>query len=159
MSDIEGTGLLALPYVIAQSGLVAIAAMAVVPFIAFYTGAILIDCLYEENDAGERVRVRSNYKQLGEVLLPSFWRYHSFRYTVSGTFSPGIFVPCIVCLAFERYLSRFAAVRQSMDAYCSCARSSNFICEESIAGCMDEFIECDSFNGSSGCCFSLRNSS
>ena len=67
ISDIEGTGLLALPYVIAQSGIVAIAAMAAVPFIACYTGAILIDCLYEENDVGERVRVRSNYKQLGEA--------------------------------------------------------------------------------------------
>ena len=72
MSDIEGTGLLALPYVIAQSGLVAIAAMVVVPFIAFYTGAILIDCLYDKNDAGERVRVRSNYKQLGEACSPCF---------------------------------------------------------------------------------------
>ena len=72
MSDIEGTGLLALPYVIAQSGLVAIAAMATLPFIAFYTGAILIDCLYEENDAGERVRVRSNFKQLGEACSPRF---------------------------------------------------------------------------------------
>ena len=72
MSDIEGTGLLALPYVIAQSGLVAIAAIAVVPFIAFYTGAILIDCLYDKNDTGERVRVRSNYKQLGEACSPRF---------------------------------------------------------------------------------------
>ena len=72
MSDIEGTGLLALPYVIAQSGLVAIAAMAVVPFIAFYTGTILIDCLYDKNDTGERVRVRSNYKQLGEACSPRF---------------------------------------------------------------------------------------
>ena len=27
----------------------------------------MIDCLYDENDAGERVRVRSNYKQLGEA--------------------------------------------------------------------------------------------
>ena len=72
MSDIEGTGLLALPYVIAQSGLVAIAAMAVVPFIAFYTGTILIDCLYDKNDTGERVRVRSNYKQLGEACSPLF---------------------------------------------------------------------------------------
>ena len=72
MSDIEGTGLLALPYVIAQSGLVAIAAMVVVPFIAFYTGAILIDCLYDKNDAGERVRVRSSYKQLGEACSPRF---------------------------------------------------------------------------------------
>ena len=72
MSDIEGTGLLALPYVIAQSGLVAIAAMAVVPFIAFYTGTILIYCLYDKNDTGERVRVRSNYKQLGEACSPRF---------------------------------------------------------------------------------------
>ena len=72
MSDIEGTGLLALPYVIAQSGLVAIAAMVVVPFIAFYTGAILIDCLYDKNDTGERVRVRSSYKQLGEACSPRF---------------------------------------------------------------------------------------
>ena len=72
MSDIEGTGLLALPYVIAQSGLVAIAAMAVVPFIAFYTGTILIYCLYDKDDTGERVRVRSNYKQLGEACSPRF---------------------------------------------------------------------------------------
>ena len=72
MSDIEGTGLLALPYVIAQSGLVAIGAMAAVPFIAFYTGTILIDCLYDKNDTGERVRVRSNYKQLGEACSPRF---------------------------------------------------------------------------------------
>lgn len=72
MSDIEGTGLLALPYVIAQSGLLAIAAMATVPFIAFYTGTILIDCLYDTNDTGESVRVRSNYKQLGEACSPRF---------------------------------------------------------------------------------------
>ena len=72
MSDIEGTGLLALPYVIAQSGLLAIAAIAVVPFMAFYTGTILIDCLYDTNDTGERVRVRSNYKQLGEACSPRF---------------------------------------------------------------------------------------
>ena len=72
MSDIEGTGLLALPYVIAQSGLLAIAAIAVVPFMAFYTGTILIDCLYDKNDTGERVRVRSNYKQLGEACSPRF---------------------------------------------------------------------------------------
>lgn len=72
MSDIEGTGLLALPYVIAQSGLLAIAAMATVPFIAFYTGTILIDCLYYTNDTGESVRVRSNYKQLGEACSPRF---------------------------------------------------------------------------------------
>ncbi|XP_078344595.1 vesicular inhibitory amino acid transporter-like [Oculina patagonica] len=72
MSDIEGTGLLGLPYVIAHSGLVAIAALLVIPLITYYTGAILIDCLYEKNKAGERVRIRSNYKELGRACWPRF---------------------------------------------------------------------------------------
>ncbi len=72
MTAIEGTGLLGLPYVIAHSGLVAVAALLVVPLIAYYTGAILIDCLYEKNEAGERVRIRSNYKELGQACWPRF---------------------------------------------------------------------------------------
>ena len=72
VSDVEGTGLLALPYVIAQSGLVSIAALVIVPFIAYHTGAILIDCFHDNNDAGERVRVRSNYKELGQACSPRF---------------------------------------------------------------------------------------
>ena len=72
LSDMEGTGLLGLPYVIAHIGLAAIVALLVVPFIAFYTGAILIDCLYEKNQAGERVRIRSNYRELGEACWPRF---------------------------------------------------------------------------------------
>ena len=80
ISDIEGTSILALPYAISQSGLVAITALVVLPFVAFYTGAILIDCLYDENDAGERVRVRSNFKQLGEACSPRY----------SGTIVSGI---------------------------------------------------------------------
>ena len=72
MSDIEGTGLLGLPYVIAHSGLVAIAALLVVPLITYYTGAILIDCLYEKNEAGERVRIRSNYRELGKACWSRF---------------------------------------------------------------------------------------
>ena len=71
-SDIEGTGLLGLPYVIAHGGLMAIAALVIVPFIACYTGVILIDCLYEDNGLGERVRVRSNYRELGEACLSRF---------------------------------------------------------------------------------------
>ncbi len=72
MSDMEGTGLLGLPYVIAHSGLVAIAALLVIPFITYYTGAILIDCLYEKNEAGERIRIRSSYKDLGRACWPRF---------------------------------------------------------------------------------------
>ncbi|XP_078380180.1 vesicular inhibitory amino acid transporter-like [Oculina patagonica] len=72
ISDIEGTGLLGMPYVIAHSGLVAIAALLVIAFITYYTGAILIDCLYEKNHTGERVRIRSNYKELGNACWPRF---------------------------------------------------------------------------------------
>ena len=72
ITAIEGTGLLGLPYVIAQSGLVAVAALVAIPFIAYYTGTILVDCLYDNDDAGERVRVRSNYKELGKACSPRF---------------------------------------------------------------------------------------
>ena len=72
MSDMEGTGLLGLPYVIAHIGLVAIAALVVIPFIAFYTGTLLIECLYDKNHEGERVRIRSNYRELGEACWPRF---------------------------------------------------------------------------------------
>ena len=60
------------PYVIAQSGLVSIATLVIVLFIAYDTGAILIDCFHDNNDAGERVRVRSNYKELGQACSPRF---------------------------------------------------------------------------------------
>ena len=68
----NGSGILALPYVVARAGLLAIAAMLIVPVINYYTGKILIDCLYEKNDAGERVRVRSNFKELGSACSPRF---------------------------------------------------------------------------------------
>ena len=37
MGDLEGTGTLALPYVISRSGLIAISGLIVIPFIAFWT--------------------------------------------------------------------------------------------------------------------------
>ena len=37
MGDLEGTGTLALPYAISQSGLIAISGLIIIPFIAFYT--------------------------------------------------------------------------------------------------------------------------
>ena len=72
LSELQGVGIFALPYVTAQSGILAVAMFVFVPFVAFYTGAILIDCLYDKNDTGERVRVRSNYKQLGEACSARF---------------------------------------------------------------------------------------
>ena len=46
LSDIEGPSILALRYVISQSGLVAIATLIIFPFITYYTGAILIRPVY-----------------------------------------------------------------------------------------------------------------
>ena len=54
VSDVEGTGLLALPYVIQQGGLLAITALVLVPWICFYTGKVLIECLYT-NSGEEKV--------------------------------------------------------------------------------------------------------
>jgi hypothetical protein len=55
VSDLEGTGLLGLPYVIQQGGWLAIVVLTVVPFMCFYTGKILIECLYDKNSKDEKV--------------------------------------------------------------------------------------------------------
>jgi len=55
LSEIEGTVLLALPFVIAQGGIVSIIALAFVPIICCYTGKILIECLYVEDNQGQKV--------------------------------------------------------------------------------------------------------
>lgn len=67
LTGLVGTGLLALPYVILKGGLVAIVMLIVVPFICYYTGRILIDCMYETSYNGFKVRVRSTYKDIGEA--------------------------------------------------------------------------------------------
>lgn len=61
LSDIEGTGLLALPYVIEQGGIVAILALAIVPIICCYTGKILIECLYVRDNQGQKVCLNHTY--------------------------------------------------------------------------------------------------
>ena len=72
VSDIEGTGLLALPYVILKGGVFALIALVVTPFISCYTGRILIECLYEKDEKGRKVRVRANYRHLANACWPTF---------------------------------------------------------------------------------------
>ncbi|XP_028514878.1 vesicular inhibitory amino acid transporter [Exaiptasia diaphana] len=72
VSDIEGTGLLALPYVIQRGGLVAIVGLAIVPFICYYTGKILIDCLYVKDSNNKKIRVRTNYKDMAGACWPRY---------------------------------------------------------------------------------------
>jgi vesicular inhibitory amino acid transporter len=55
---LEGMGLLSLPYVVQQGGWPAVAALTIVPFICYYTGKILVECLYDvhkDNKVGKQV--------------------------------------------------------------------------------------------------------
>ncbi|XP_048586741.1 vesicular inhibitory amino acid transporter [Nematostella vectensis] len=72
LSDILGSGLLALPYVVSQGGISALVSILVIPIICYYTGQILIDCLYEKSYNGVRYRVRHSYKEIGEACWPGY---------------------------------------------------------------------------------------
>lgn len=57
------------PYAVLQGGYWAIIAMVLVAYICCHTGKILVQCLYEEDEAGRRVRVRNSYVEVAEEVL------------------------------------------------------------------------------------------
>ncbi|XP_045160323.2 vesicular inhibitory amino acid transporter-like [Mercenaria mercenaria] len=57
------------PYAVLQGGYWAIIAMVLVAYICCYTGKILVQCLYEEDETGKRVRVRNSYVEVAEEVL------------------------------------------------------------------------------------------
>ena len=65
LCGLEGT--FGLPYAIKRGGYAAIAAILLLPIVTYYTGKILIDCLYEGDRVfARRVRVRNKYADIGE---------------------------------------------------------------------------------------------
>lgn len=74
--DVEGTGLLGLPFAVLNGGVAALAALIVVPVICCYTGTIMIQCLYEDSSTpgGRKPRVRSSIEELGEACWPGIGR-------------------------------------------------------------------------------------
>ena len=74
----EGVGFLALPYALKEGGIAAIVAFIILPIILWYMGTILIECLYDEDNEGRKIRARSGYKDLGDVLLPKWGGYMAF---------------------------------------------------------------------------------
>jgi vesicular inhibitory amino acid transporter len=54
------------PYAVLQGGYWAIIAMVAVAYICCYTGKILVDCLYEEDEFGQKIRVRNTYVEIAE---------------------------------------------------------------------------------------------
>ncbi|XP_068705957.1 vesicular inhibitory amino acid transporter-like isoform X2 [Montipora capricornis] len=69
---IEGIGFLALPYAIKRGGIVVLVAFLILPVCSWYTGKLLIECLYDTDEKNRKVRSRSTFKELGEILLPKY---------------------------------------------------------------------------------------
>ena len=72
---IEGIGFLAVPYALKEGGITALVMFIIIPIIMWYIGTVLIECLYDEDEQGNRRRARSGYKDLGDVLLPKYGGY------------------------------------------------------------------------------------
>ena len=75
MNFIEGIGFLALPYAIKRGGIAIMVAFLILPICSWYTGKLLIECLYDGDEKKKRVRTRSTFKELGEILLPKYGGY------------------------------------------------------------------------------------
>lgn len=74
--DVEGTGLLGLPYAVLKGGVAALAALFIVPVICCYTGNIMVQCLYGDSPTpgGRKPRLRSSIEELGEQCWPGIGR-------------------------------------------------------------------------------------
>ncbi|XP_033736547.1 vesicular inhibitory amino acid transporter-like [Pecten maximus] len=68
---IQGMVIVSLPYVVLKSGYWAVVANVLVAGICCYTGKILVDCLYEENEFGVKVRVRKSYVEVADLAFGS----------------------------------------------------------------------------------------
>ncbi|XP_015777197.1 PREDICTED: vesicular inhibitory amino acid transporter-like [Acropora digitifera] len=75
LSFVEGVGFLALPYAIKRGGITIIAAFLILPICSWYTGKLVVECLYDGDEKKTRVRTRSTFKELGEFILPKYGGY------------------------------------------------------------------------------------
>ncbi|KAL4649092.1 vesicular inhibitory amino acid transporter-like [Arapaima gigas] len=64
---IQGIFVVGLPYALLQSGYLGLLLLVVAAVICSYTGKILITCLYEEDEEGRPVRVRSSYEDIANA--------------------------------------------------------------------------------------------
>ena len=71
----EGIGFLAIPYALKEGGITAMVMFIIIPIIMWYNGTVLTECLYDEDEQGNKHRARSGYKDLGDVLLPKYGGY------------------------------------------------------------------------------------
>ena len=71
-SYITGVAFLATPYAIMKGGIGALLALCFIPCVYWYAHIIIIECLYDYDQDLGRVRARSGWKQIGEVLSPKY---------------------------------------------------------------------------------------
>ena len=90
LNFIEGIGFLALPYAIKLGGITIIVAFLIVPICSWYTGKLLVECLYDGDEKNKRVRIRSTFKELGEILFPNYGGY-----LVTFFEKCGLFLGCV----------------------------------------------------------------
>ncbi|XP_078069684.1 vesicular inhibitory amino acid transporter [Mustelus asterias] len=64
---IQGIFVVGLPYAVLHSGYVGFFLIMLTAVICCYTGKILITCLYEENEEGQHVRVRTSYEDIANA--------------------------------------------------------------------------------------------
>ena len=75
LNFIEGLGFLALPFALKTGGIVVMVAFFIIPICLWYTGKLLIECFYDKDEKERRVRARSTFKELGEVLSHRYGGY------------------------------------------------------------------------------------
>ena len=88
-SFVQGVGTLALPYAVFKGGIATIICFPLLALVHWYTGKVMVDCIYDEDDNEEitehktlisdnktqitpmrKARVRNIYSELGKVLWP-----------------------------------------------------------------------------------------
>ena len=97
MNYVAGSGFIAIPYAVKVAGISALVSLLVMPCILWYTGTILIDCLYSKDHLhGHKVRVYSTYREISEASLPGVGGILLDIVLLAGLFaSPvGYFVLC-----------------------------------------------------------------
>ncbi|KAH9423544.1 hypothetical protein DERP_003825 [Dermatophagoides pteronyssinus] len=66
---IQGMFIVCLPYAVLHGGYWGVFVLVFVAYICFYTGRILVHCLYEPNEQGQMIRVRDSYVKIAEACL------------------------------------------------------------------------------------------
>jgi vesicular inhibitory amino acid transporter len=61
--------IVSLPYAVLHGGYWGVFSLVFVAYICCHTGKILVDCLYEPNERGEKVRVRDSYVRIAQDCL------------------------------------------------------------------------------------------